>query len=71
MNLATPFGLGDLAYYAFRPAVYLIDWTWGTDMRHCDKCKQRRKRWNKAFSVPLWVAITFLVTVCLIVFAWR
>ena len=36
------FGLGDLAYYVFRPVVYSIDLVWGTDLRACDKCKERR-----------------------------
>lgn len=55
--MKTP-ALGDLAYYLFRPAVYLIDWTWGTDLRDCDKCKARRKRWN---ALPGSRAITVLV----------
>lgn len=59
--MTTKFGLGDLAYYVFRPAVYVIDWTWGTDMRHCDRCKERRKLWNAWASIPRWLAI-FLLT---------
>lgn len=57
-----PFGLGDLAYYFFRPVVYGIDLVWGTDMRHCSLCKARRARWNYALSVPRYIAIIFLVT---------
>ena len=56
------FGLGDLAYWVFRPLVYLIDAIWGTDMRHCSLCKARRKRWNTAFSLPLWAILAFLMT---------
>ena len=52
--------LGDLAYYVFRPFVYVIDWTWDTDMRHCEKCKLRRKKWN-ALPGSRWWAI-FIVT---------
>jgi len=55
------FGLGDLAYYVFRPVVYGIDLIWGTDMRHCTVCKARRERWNALFSMPCWTAI-FLLT---------
>lgn len=43
MNLPA---LGDLAHYAFRPAVLVIDVVWGTDLRDCDVCKARRARWN-------------------------
>jgi len=61
-------GLGDLAYVAFRPFVYIIDWFWGTDMRHCEVCKARRSRWNDQLSVSTWFLI--LLTVSLIAFAW-
>jgi hypothetical protein len=54
--LTQPFGLGDLAYYAFRPVVYIIDGVWGTDMRHCDLCKLRRLKWNEYGHVPSWFA---------------
>lgn len=65
-----PFGLGDLAYYAFRPAVLVIDAVWGTDLRDCDVCKARRKRWNALASVPGWMA--FLgVTVLSALLVWR
>ena len=56
------FGLGDLAYYAFRPLVLAIDLVWGTDLRDCDLCKERRRRWNAALSAPRWVAVFFFVT---------
>ena len=69
-SMTTPFGLGDLAYYVFRPVVLLIDATWGTDLRDCDMCKARRKRWNAIASAPRWVVI-FLVTMCVSVFWWR
>jgi len=55
------FGLGDLAHYVFRPAVYFTDWIWGTDMKHCELCAARRQRWNAVFSAPRW-AILFFVT---------
>lgn len=42
----TPFGLGDLAHYALRPAVLLYDAAYGTDLRDCIECKRRRKLWN-------------------------
>lgn len=58
------FGLGDLAYYLFRPGVYLIDWTWGTDLKDCERCKKRRKLWNSWASAPWPLALTFLVTLC-------
>jgi hypothetical protein len=66
----TLFGLGDLAYYLFRPAVYLIDWTWGTDLKDCDKCKLRRKKWNGWFSVPTWFAIIFLLVIIWAITFW-
>lgn len=59
--LKSNFGLGDLAYYLFRPVVYAIDFAWGTDLRDCDVCKARRARWNALFSIPGWAAI-FLLT---------
>lgn len=61
MNTTRPFGLGDLAYYVFRPAVYLIDWVWGTDLKDCDRCKERRAKWNSWISVPRLVAIGALI----------
>lgn len=63
----TPFGLGDLAYYLFRPGVYVIDLTWGTDMRHCEKCKKRRKLWNSWFSMPRWAWFLLMTTVAAVV----
>lgn len=62
-----PFGLGDFAYYLFRPFVYIIDLVWGTDMRHCEKCKERRILWNSFGSVPRWVAILALAVFALVV----
>lgn len=61
MNKKT-FGLGDLAYYLFRPAVWLVDAVWGTDLHSCERCAERRARWNWLFSVPQWLAL-FLLTV--------
>lgn len=60
--MTSKFGLGDLAYYLFRPVVYLIDWVWTTDLKDCDRCKDRRKLWNAWASIPCWLAI-FLLTV--------
>lgn len=72
--LTQPFGLGDLAYYAFRPVVHLIDWIWGTDLRDCSVCKKRRKLWNSYGTVPLWVVLflgaLFLVTTGGMVLSW-
>lgn len=68
--MLTPFGLGDLAFYAFRPAVYLIDAVWGTDLKDCDVCKARRKKWNALVSVPRWLAATFGVTMCAALICW-
>lgn len=65
-----PFGLGDLAYYLFRPGVYVIDWVWGTDLKDCTKCKRRRKLWNSWLSVPGWVAAIILVTMCVATIWW-
>lgn len=64
------FGLGDLAYYLFRPVVYGVDAVWGTDLRHCSVCKARRKRWNAVASVPRWLAATFAVTMCGALISW-
>lgn len=52
------FGLGDLAYYVFRPVVYSIDLVWGTDLRACDKCKERRAKWN---AIPRSTALAILL----------
>ncbi len=38
--------LGDLAYYLFRPVVWVVDTTWGTDLHSCTVCAARRARWN-------------------------
>lgn len=62
-------GLGDIAYWAFRPVVYLVDWTWGTDLRDCDRCKKRRKLWNSWLSVPKW-GVILVVTMCLVALWW-
>lgn len=59
-KLEEPFGLGDLAYWAFRPFVYAIDWVWGTDMRHCDLCKERRVKWNGFGTVPNYIPVSVL-----------
>lgn len=64
------FGLGDLAYYLFRPFAYAIDAIWLTDLRHCDVCKARRKRWNEALSVPRWLAVAGL-TMLVVAATWR
>ena len=50
------FGLGDLAYWAFRPLVHFVDYAWGTDLRNCEVCKKRMALWNDLVSVPRWVA---------------
>jgi hypothetical protein len=55
-------GLGDIAYWAFRPAVWTIDFVWGTDLHSCEVCAARRKRWNRAASAPAGVVI-LLVTI--------
>lgn len=57
--MTTP-ALGDLAYYVFRPAVYVIDFVWGTDLRHCQVCKKRRARWN---NLPYSREMTFILIV--------
>lgn len=62
-------GLGDVAHWAFRPVVYVIDWIWGTDLKDCDRCKERRARWNTKFSVPTWVFV-LVVTISATAFAW-
>lgn len=49
--------LGDLAYYLFRPFVYVIDLTWGTDLRDCNVCKARRKKWNALPYSALWTLL--------------
>jgi hypothetical protein len=61
--LVAPFGLGDLAYYAFRPFAYLIDWAWGTDLKACDKCHERRVLWNNLVSVPRWQAMAGAIVI--------
>lgn len=62
-------GLGDLAYWAFRPAVYVTDWIWGTDMRHCEVCAARRRRWNELGSFYAWEYI-FVLTIGFIIILW-
>ena len=62
-------GLGDIAYWAFRPAVWLIDATWGTDLHSCEVCAARRKRWNALASLPAWLAI-LLVTIVVALILW-
>lgn len=68
--MKTSFGLGDLAYYLFRPVVYFIDWCWGTDLRHCEVCSGRRARWNAVASAPAWLALTFFVTLAAAIISW-
>lgn len=63
-------GLGDVAYWAFRPAVYVVDIVWGTDLRDCDRCKERRRDWNANFSLPWWAAI-LVVTIVAGLIVWR
>lgn len=65
------FGLGDLAYWLFRPIVYFVDFVWGTDLKDCDVCKARRKRWNAVASIPRRLAVILLVTMCGALIAWR
>lgn len=67
--MTSSFGLGDLAYYLFRPVAYATDLIWGTDLRNCDRCRERRKRWNR-WAVPRWVALLFAVTLVATVFLW-
>jgi hypothetical protein len=64
------FGLGDLAYYIFRPVVYLIDAVWDTDLKDCDRCKERRKAWNAKLSVTHPFLFTFLVTSLAALICW-
>lgn len=65
------FGLGDLAYYVFRPVVYGIDAVWGTDLRHCNVCKARRKRWNAVPYSGSWTALILTVTLWAVLIHWR
>ncbi len=60
MKTGTKIGLGDLAHWAFRPAVWIMDAVWGTDLSECEVCAARRARWNEALSVPLWATLTIL-----------
>lgn len=64
-------GLGDVAYWAFRPGVYFVDAVWGTDLRHCDVCRLRRERWNNWLSVPVWLSLIFTVTISGAIIWWR
>ncbi len=63
-------GLGDVAHWAFRPAVWAIDFVWGTDLHSCDACAARRARWNEALSVPLWLALAALTILGGVVIWW-
>jgi hypothetical protein len=63
-------GAGDLAHWLFRPAVYLVDLVWGTDLRDCDRCKERRAKWNTKLSMPLWVFV-LVVTMLAVLLVWR
>jgi hypothetical protein len=54
MKLKTMFGLGDAAALAFKPMAWAIDKVWGTDLLHCEKCAERRAKWNALFSRPAW-----------------
>lgn len=69
--LTSRFGLGDLAYWAFRPLVYFVDAVWDTDMKHCEVCAGRRARWNASFSMPVWLVLTLVVTMCSAAISWR
>ncbi len=60
--------LGDLAYYLFRPIVWAVDFTWGTDLHSCDKCAARRQRWNLLPYSRAWAV--FAVTSGLSVICW-
>lgn len=64
------FGLGDLAYYLFRPVVYFIDFVWQTDLKDCQVCVARRERWNDLLSVPAWVALAALTIVVGVAIWW-
>ena len=68
MKLNQTIGLGDIAYWAFRPVVYLIDWIWGTDMRNCELCKVRRQKWNSEYRVPIWAIISLTVSLVAIAY---
>jgi hypothetical protein len=71
INPTEKFGLGDLAYWVFRPFVYIIDWIWTTDMKDCERCKERRSLWNTWLSVPRWAACLILLTFTAIVIWWK
>lgn len=63
-------GAGDIVHWLFRPAVYFIDLIWGTDLRDCDRCKERRAKWNEKLSMPLW-AFVLVVTMLGVLIVWR
>lgn len=66
-----PFGLGDLVHHLFRPLVIFIDLVWNTDLRDCEVCKERRRRWNALFAVPRWIAgVLLVVTTGVLLFWW-
>lgn len=67
--MRTTFGLGDLAYYLFRPLAWAIDAFWGTDLLSCEKCRARRLLWNDAFSAPAWIWIAVVALVFLMIVA--
>lgn len=60
MFLTQSFGLGDLAHWLFRPAAFMIDLFWGTDLKHCDRCAERRSAWNRRLSLRLWAWLVLL-----------
>jgi hypothetical protein len=60
-------GLGDIAYWAFRPSVYAMDFIWGTDLKDCDVCKARRALWNSRFSAKLWKWLSSAIIISLFI----
>lgn len=64
------FGLGDLAYYLFRPFAWAIDRFWGTDLMNCDRCHERRLLWNGWFSASpyFWLSLAILILVIILAY---
>ncbi len=45
--------IGTWFKYLIRPAVWLYDKIWGTDMLFCTVCAEREKKWNEDFQAFL------------------